>query len=43
MGPHDGIGYVEVENNEELIGTLDALLQIDGCDSVDTRMCWPQY
>ncbi len=42
MGPHDGIGYVEVEDLEQLGETISALYEIEGIDKLDTRIAWPR-
>jgi len=42
MGPNDGIGYVEVEDLEQLGETINALYEVEGIDKIDTRIAWPR-
>ena len=42
FGPHDGIAYVEVEDLEELIKTIDSLFEIGGEPILDARITLPR-
>lgn len=41
-GPHGGIAYIEVKDNEELLETVGELLDLEGIDSTDTRIAFPR-
>jgi len=43
IGLHEGIGYLEVEDHDQLLEALDQVIKIDGVDALDVRLVWPQY